>query len=166
MTRSHVIVPAERRARIKTVYEMADVLDPDWPENSDRTFLVMILAQNTGQRRDDIHKWLADPDRYSPFPDPVALKRAWEWDPSAINNLTDLEWTLWITRLAQDPDPYEERASTPPVFSDSRYGYHPGEFEALMTPRYSAWSRLPKQMKDRITQAIVRRRKSLAAEEK
>lgn len=54
-----------------------------------------------------IKTWLSDPAAWSPFVDEVAVRRAVAFDWDAIENLSRLEVTEFITRLAGMDDPFE-----------------------------------------------------------
>src|SRR5690606_13593957 len=59
---------------------------------------------------------LADPARFSPFVDEVAVERALAFQWGVIESLSDLEWQTLIERLAAMPDPYDVQASRVPLY--------------------------------------------------
>ena len=98
-------MPARMFDALNLAYEMAENVsgDPSWLPGAIRGAIKSELAYSVPVSL--IETWLAQPERYSPYPDLVALDRAWFFDWSAIANLSDLEWDIFVGDLARSGDP-------------------------------------------------------------
>src|SRR5690606_12897120 len=110
----------------RRVFEIAAAAEHalGYPGNLDRVVDLTVeqYRHETGDRSSRtrparIAALLADPARFSPFVDEVAIERALAFDWSVIARLSDLEWQTVTDRLAAMPDPWEmesvNRASRP-----------------------------------------------------
>jgi len=105
---------------------------------------------------------LADPARYSPFVDEVAIERALAFDWRVIERLSDLEWQTVTGRLAAMPDPWEmesvNRASRPGVSGD---GWSLGDLviedeePPARSPRRLRFEEGPESIRQRLLAAVA-----------
>lgn len=89
---------------LNLAYEVAETVpgNPSWLPGAIRGAIMDELNYSVDTSL--IETWLAQPERYSPYPDLVALDRAWLFDWRAIANLSDLEWDIFIGDLVASGD--------------------------------------------------------------
>lgn len=158
-TRQRNLVSEVRRAKILQVYDVALDFYPDWLEPREIWAAANKVAEEIGLPVSDVNRWLAEPERYSPFQDEVALDRAWHWDWPIVDNLTDWEWTLLIDRAARSDDPFGYKDSF--VTKNTLRFYPSEEYTRDHTPRYSAWLSGTEQQRSRVERAVTRRRSQI-----
>jgi hypothetical protein len=107
-----------------------------------------------GYRTVDLMVWYGRQDVYDPEPDPVAVRRAVDFDPAVLERLTLVEWFEFIDTLV----PME---------------WYKGEFvqrnqDGLTYEgdlRWEAFMRLPLPLQETIERAVMRARKEAVRDE-
>lgn len=118
--------------------------------------------RNVGRARPArVGKILSDPARYAPHVDEIALERAWQFDWRVIENLSDLEWQVFVERLAADPDPWEldsvRRSYRPKASGESEWSLGDLVLEAevdLRTARRRRYEEGPAVLQRRLGDAV------------
>lgn len=116
-----------------------------------------------------VGRLLADPARFSPFVDEVAVERALDFDWGAIERLSDVEWWEVVDRLAAMRDPWDLEESRVPLYAEAsalgiagdRNGgmadLYPARNEAveLVTSRRSRLLEGPEPLRSRLQAAVA-----------
>lgn len=107
--------------------------------------------------RTSLALWLSDIDKYTPFPDPVAIDRAaGEFDLAVIERLSDLERSMYMDALANMADPYDDA-------SVSWVERHEGTgvpIPVALSERRKRYDELPERERISTTRGVQRRKSS------
>lgn len=110
---------------------------------------VEVRLTSNDLRLGQVHQWLASPDKFSPFVDEVAVRRALAFDWSAIARLTDAERTMFYDALAIHPDPWQLGGD---ALRNGNFPADPGH------PRRMAFERGPDDARAAVIQRVKYRR--------